>query len=420
MASSLGMAAPARRPNIVFILADQFRAQSLPSSGDPDIHAPNLARLAREGVHFNRAYASDPLCSPSRSSLMTGRFPRAAGVWTNDVMLPLSNHCLPQQLKNAGYATGYVGKWHLDGDAKPGFVPPGPHRRGFDYWAGFNRGHEYYSSIYFRDTDKPIHAVGFEPEYQTYLATQFIQQHQSQPFYLYVSYGPPHTPRKPPPWYANYYKPGQFHLPPNVPGNYEQKARHDRVGYYGLCSAIDDEVGRLLQTLDDLDLTRDTIVMFTADHGDMLGSHGLEFKGVPYEESARVPLLLRYPRAVQGARKSDLLVSNVDLMPTLLGLCRTPIPQSVQGINISSQVVSGKGERPESIYQEGKLRTQDEWHMVVKGHDKLVMNVKNEVTHYFNLADDPYEMHDRPDVGAQRADLKKLVLEWHRKAGGEG
>ena len=135
-----------------------------------------------------------------------------------------------------------------------------------------------------------------------------------------------------------------------MPERYAATARAGAAGYYGLCSALDDNVGRLLKALDENGVASDTIVLFTADHGDLLGSHGLEYKGVPYEESARVPLLLRYPRAVKGGQTSDLLVSNVDLMPTLLALCGVAIPEGVQGQNLAGQILARQGRRPEAIY----------------------------------------------------------------------
>ncbi len=418
VAAPLAQAAPPRRPNVLFILADQWRPQTLPSSGDPDLHAPSLAKLAAGGVHFERCYVTNPVCSPSRASLITGRFPRSCSMPHNNLQLPLDQPSVAAELKRAGYATGYIGKWHLDGEPRPGFVPPGPRRRGFDYWAAFNRGHFYYDSTYYRDADQPIRKDGFEPDYQTDLAIDFIRANRARPFCLYVSWGPPHTPRKPPERYARYYKPAQFRPPPNVPKKYEQQARTGRAAYYGLCSALDDNVGRLLGTLDEAGVAEDTIVVFTSDHGDMLGSHGLEFKGVPYEESARVPLLMRYPRKLKSGRR-NLLVSNVDLMPTLLGFCGAPAPAAVQGRDHSRRILLGEGPRPESIYCEGRTGEdggRGEWRMVVRGTEKLVTDREWRVTHYFDIAADPFEMRNRAAEGAKRSDLLALVREWHGRA----
>lgn len=413
-------APPERPPNLLVILADQWRAQTLTAAGDTDLLAPNLHRLAGEGLHFRRAYASYPLCTPSRSSLITGRFPHASRTVRNSVQLPLEEPSLAAQLKSAGYATGYIGKWHLDGDARPGFVPPGPRRRGFDYWAAFNRGHSYTDSTYFRDTPEPIRPGGFEPDYQTSLAVDFIRANRARPFFLFLSWGPPHTPRTPPPRFARLYDPRRFHLRENVPADYAGQARRGHAGYYGLCSALDENVGRLLRTVDEEGIVQDTIVVFTSDHGDLLGSHGLEYKNEPFEESARVPFLLRFPRRLKGGATNDLLVSNVDFAPTLLSFCGAAIPAPVQGRDLSGLILSGRGERPESVYAEGKMGGEGEWRMIVRGLDKMVINRSMEVTHLFNLGQDPYEKENlarEPGERRKRDELLALLRAWAFRTG---
>ncbi|MEZ5351885.1 MAG: sulfatase [Bryobacteraceae bacterium] len=412
-------AAESRKPNILFVLADQWRPQTLPSSGDPDLAAPNLARLAREGVHYNRVYATNPVCTPSRASILTGRYPHACRMPKNDLLLPLDEVCVAERLASAGYATGYIGKWHLDGEDRPGFVPP-ERRRGFQYWAAFNRGHFYFNSTYFRDSPDPIRTTGFEPDYQTDLAIDFIRRNRANPFYLFLSWGPPHTPRTPPPKYKDAYDPAQFHLRPNVPQSYAAQARKGLAGYYGLCSALDDNFGRLLAAVDEAGIAEDTLVVFTADHGDMVGSQGLEYKGVPYEESARIPLLMRYPRRLGRGEKSDLLISNADYMPTFLGLAGVEVPAAVQGIDQSEAMFAGKPGRRESLYAYGKLNTPQQWRMVVRGRDKLVVNASDEVTHLYNLADDPYEQTNLAEELAHarsRDELRAHLLDWRRRLG---
>ncbi len=415
-----GWAAPARPPNLLFILADQWRAQTLVSSGDPDLIAPNLAAVARQGVHFDRAYVSNPVCSPSRASILTGRYPHACGVTRNNVLLPLEEQCVPEQLRRNGYSTGYIGKWHLDGEAIPGFVPPGPRRRGFDYWAAFNRGHNYYSSTYFGDSEQPLQKGGFEPDYQTDLAIDFIGRHKDRPFCLFLSWGPPHTPRKPPPRHQTRYAPGQFRLRANVPAEYAAQARRGMAGYYGLCTALDDNVGRLLEALQETGTAEDTLLVFTADHGDMLGSHGLEYKGVPFEESTRVPLLMRYPRRIAAGRSSNLLVSNVDLAPTLLSICGAPQMEGSQGRDLSQQVLTGQGDRPELIYTYGRLGSAEEWRMIVRGYDKLVVDKEMKPVHLYNLSQDPHEMHNLaadPGYRRKRDEMHAVLSDWRRRIG---
>ncbi len=409
---------PSRPPNLLFVLADQWRAQTLPSAGDRRLHAPNLARLAQQGVHFDRVYASYPVCSPSRASLITGRFPHASGVTRNDLLLPLEEPSIAAQLRKAGYATGYIGKWHLDGEERPGFVPPGPRRRGFDYWAAFNRGHRYYDSSYFRDTPEPIRPSEFEPDYQTTLAIDFIRRNKANPFYLFLSWGPPHTPRQPPGDLKDFYDPGQFTLRPNVPTSYDREARNGHAGYYGLCTALDRCLGRLLASLDKENVAGDTVVVFTADHGDMLGSHGLEYKNVPHEESSRIPLLMRYPPKLAAGSRQDSLISNVDLMPTLLAICGAEIPEGVQGRNHASMLLTGKGEKPESIFAEGQIGGEGEWRMLVRGFDKLVVDRTGETAHLYNLSLDPYELNNLASSRWHRRtrdEMMALLAEWQRR-----
>ena len=408
-------AQPARRPNVLLLLADQWRAQTLPMAGDEDLQAPNLARLGSDSVTFSRAYAAYPLCSPSRASILTGRFPHACRVPGNNWALAAEEPSLAALLAGAGYRTGYIGKWHLDGEANPGFVPPGERRFGFQYWAAFNRGHRYYDSVYFRDTPEPVKGPGFEPDYQTALAASFIRQNREQPFFLFVSWGPPHTPRRPPERFAQMYDAKRFQLRANVPDDYQAKAREGYAGYYGLCSAVDHNVGLLLDTLDAERLTRDTIVVFTADHGDLLGSHGLEFKNEPYEESARVPLVVRYPGRMKGGTQSDALVSLVDLAPTLASLCGVTPPDAIQGVDHSASFTSGSGPRAESVYGEGKLGQEGEWRMIVRGADKLVVNRGMEPSHLYNLAQDPFEMDNlmgRRDQRTKTDELRALLRRW--------
>ncbi|MDX1984574.1 MAG: sulfatase [Bryobacteraceae bacterium] len=411
-------AARPRRPNLLFVLADQWRAQTLPSAGDNQLDAANLKRLAAEGVHFSRAYAGYPLCTPSRASLITGKFPHACAMPRNNLQLPAAEPSIAAELKKAGYATGYIGKWHLDGEERPGFVPPGARRRGFDYWAAFNRGHSYFRSTYFRDDPAPVVVEGFEPEYQTGLAIDFIRRNKQNPWYLFLSWGPPHTPRTPPPDLKNHYDPRAFQLRENVPASYEEQARGGHAGYYGLCTALDRLMGRLLKTLDEDGQTSDTIVVFTSDHGDMLGSHGLEFKNLPYEESARIPLLIRHPRALRPGTVNDMLVSNVDLMPTLLSLCGLTPPNQTQGRDLAALLLSGKGPRPESIFAEGGMGGPREWRMLVRGFDKLVTGGDGEVTHLYNLAADPFEINNQAAARAERRrkdELTTLLELWRRR-----
>ncbi len=421
-AVALQDSAPVRKlPNVLYICCDSWRAQALPSAGDFNVIAPNLARLASQGVNFSRSYAANPVCGPSRAAIQTGKFPHAVKMPVNDLLLSLDEVCISQQLVKVGYKTGYIGKWHLDGEERPGFVPPGPRRRDYQYWAATNRNHDAFNTIYFNDAPEPIYKKGFEPDIQTDLAIQFLEQNKANPFYLFLSWVSPHAPYTPPPRHQKTYNPAKLALRENVLPGSEAQTRKDLAGYYGLCSALDDDIGRLLDKLDQLKLTADTIVIFTADHGNMLGSHGLIGMDVPYEESVGIPLIVRYPRKLKaGTMDEDLLVSNVDHMPTVLGFCGVEIPSDVQGRDLSSFMISGEGDRPQSIYCEGQLTTPEEWRMIVRGFDKLVVGRDMKVTHLFNLGQDPFEMTNLANSKASSVlqdGLLALMKRWMIRTG---
>jgi len=405
-----------RPPNILFLLADQWRGQALALAGDPNLKTPALARLAAEGIYCERAYTANPECSPSRATILTGRYPHVCGVFADNGSLPLTESTIAELLRSEGYVTGYIGKWHLDGEAEPGFVPPGRRRHGFDYWAAFNRGHRYDASVYFRDDDTAIRGNGFEPDYQTGLAIEFLHENAARPFFLCLSWGPPHPPRTPPLEYRELYEEADIRLRRNVPGSLAGRTREALAGYYGLCSAVDANVARLLETLEDTGLARDTIVVFTSDHGDMLGSHGLDETNVPFEESVRVPLIVRYPGRIAPGTTTDLLISLADLVPTLLSLTSTRVPAAIQGNDLSRKLAGdAAAAAPEAAYCQGGLGTEPEWRMLVRGFDKVIIDRNLRVTHLYNLGKDPFELANlvgEPDERRKRDEMRANLLDW--------
>jgi len=198
----------------------------------------------------------------------------------------------------------------------------------------------------------------------------------------------------------------------NVPSGVEPVVRQALARFYGRCAAIDESIGKILAALDKLKLTEDTVVVFTSDCGQQLGSHRLEGGDVAYEESVRIPLAIRYPRKLKPDARD--LASQVDILPTLLTLCGMEIPEGVQGIDLFGKTP------PEVGYSEGKLGEEDEWRMMVRGYDKLVATPKGEITHLLNLADDPYELTNLVRDPAQKlklASLKAQLLVEMKKLG---
>ncbi len=183
----------------------------------------------------------------------------------------------------------------------------------------------------------------------------------------------------------------KLHLRNNIPRDLQDQARKELAERYGGYTAMDRQFGKLLAAIDRADVANDTIVVLTSDHGDQLGSHGIEGASVAYEESARVPLAIRFPRVLH-ADASDIPVSQVDILPTVLGLCGEPVFEGVQGHDLSPLLLGVKTDRPESVFAEGRIGQKDEWRMVVVGADKLVVDAAGAVSALYNLAGDPYEM----------------------------
>lgn len=405
------------RPNVLYIVTDSWRGQTMPGI-DPNLKAPNLERLARDGVQCERAYTSYAVCCPSRAAMLTGKFPHAAGVRRNHSLLPLDQPTMSAELKKSGYRTGYIGKWHLDRGDSDGFVPA-ERRRGFDYWAAHNVQHRHYDCVYFGDTPEPVKSPGFEPDHQTNLAIDFLKRPSRAPFYLHLSYVAPHAPYTPPIEHASY-DPARLQLRPNVHKTSEGAARTDLAGYYGLCSAVDANIGRLLDALDERGLARDTIVVFTSDHGSMMGSQGMDAIDVPFEEALQIPLLIRYPRRVKAGIKEKALISNVDFAPTLLSLCGLKAPASMQGVNQTPLLTGKTARRAESIYAEGSLDQPEEWRMVLWGVEKLVVDRSLKPTHLFHLGSDPYEQEnlvERPEHASRRESLLAHLRQWASRTG---
>jgi len=334
--------ASGRKPNLVFVFADQWRAQATGYSGNTQILTPYLDRLSRESVNFRNAVSGCPVCCPYRASLLTGQNPLTHRVILNDVPLSNCENSIARVFKRAGYDTGYIGKWHLDGIDRSAFIPP-ERRQGFDFWKAFGCTHDYHNSYYYGDGEEKRRWEGYDAEAQTKAAEAYIREHSDgRPFSLFLSWGPPHAPyHTAPEAYRKMFSPADIRLRDNVPVEFEQAARESLAGYYAHIAALDDCMGRLIRVLDETELSGDTILVFTSDHGDMLYSQGSRKKQQPWDESIRVPFLIRYPGLHgRSGRAIDTLLSTPDIMPTLLGLCGITVPATVEGRDYSG-LVSG-------------------------------------------------------------------------------
>jgi arylsulfatase A-like enzyme len=340
---SLMMAAE-KKPNILLLIADEWRGDATGYAGDPNVKTPHLDRLAKEGLNFANAVSVTPVCTPFRAALQTGRFPTSTGMFLNDAYLPAEELCMAEILHGAGYDTGYIGKWHIDGHGRDSFIPQ-ERRQGWDYWKVLECTHDYNHSAYYSGNDpKKLYWDGYDAFAQTKDAQAYIKSRAGnpKPFILMIAFGPPHFPvNTAPEEYKKMYPVDKLKLAPNVPPSQRKRALQQLQGYYAHCTAVDRCIGDLMATLDETGLAKDTIVIFSADHGETMGSHGNnpDQKQVPWDESARVPFLLRYPAAggPNGVTVKTPLTTP-DILPTLLGLAGLPVPKSVEGDDLSKIV----------------------------------------------------------------------------------
>ena len=338
---------PNKPPNVVLVFADQWRAQAFGYAGDPNVQTPNLDSLASRSVNCTHAVSGCSVCSPARASILTGQYPLTHGVFVNDVELGQDATSLAQAFSAGGYDTAYIGKWHVNGRGRSRYIPP-ERRQGFEYWKVLECTHDYNHSAYYAgNSDEQLMWEGYDALAQTRDAQSYLRTRgDNKPFLLVLSWGPPHAPyHTAPEAYQALYDPAEIVLRPNVPPDWAEPARQWLAGYYAHCTALDDCVAMLLQTLQEEGLEQETVFLFFSDHGDMLGSQGMDKKQKPYEESIRVPFLLRYPGMGAFGRQLDALIDLPDIMPTLLGLCGLPIPSTVEGIDFSDYLQGGPDPR---------------------------------------------------------------------------
>ncbi len=388
--------APVDRPNIVFVFADQMRAHAMGAMGNHQIITPNLDKLAAEGILISNAISGHPVCTPFRAQLFTGRYSHSTGVVHNDIRLPDNAIVFPQLLKEQGYTTGYIGKWHLSGNRRD--PVDAVSRRGWDYWAVRNVSHKHDQSVYWlNDSAEPIETPGWEPNVQTDLAIEFIMSNKQKPFGLFLSYGPPHNPYDlVPQKYVDMYEGMNLVSRPNVPVENEATLRL----YYAAISNIDVNIGRLSDALEAAGVADNTIFVFTADHGDMLGSQGHRLKQRPWEESINIPFILRYPEKINAGQKQDWIVSTVDMMPTILGLSGIDIPDVVEGMDLSGLFEGTSDTQREAaflfnVHKDGGPGT--DWRGIRTKQWVYARHYRGDWVLY-DLKNDPYELRNLIDV----------------------
>jgi arylsulfatase A-like enzyme len=426
-AAAAGRAAQRQKlPNLLFIMPDQLRAAALGYLGNGDVQTPNLDRLATQSLVLPNTFANTPVCCPARANILTGKYAHKNGMVANDLRLSENEAVIAKLLREAGYRTGFVGKWHLDGGPRlPGFIPPGPRRHGFEFWAANECAHTHFNTQYFRDSPTPIPIRKFEAETWTDLGIEFLRgsRGDARPFFLAIAMGPPHDPYQAPNAFSRLYDPAKLKMRPNWKGGPGVPGPKEIAEYYGMVTGIDEQVGRLLRALDDSGMADDTIVVFSSDHGDMLGSQGRRLKRKPWEESIRIPGLVRYPRKIKP-RRSNTIFTHVDFAPTLLGLCGVWWPEEMQGTDFSTLFTGGEITPPGSAFFQifGPYHgdgTENAWRGV---RTERYMYARTESGPWvlYDLDNDPSEMKNLAADSASKTlleDMERRLAIWMQNTG---
>ncbi len=319
--------------------------------GEPynDAAAPALEALASQGTTFTHCISNYPVCSPYRGILLSGRWPYQTGVIDNAYPLRQGEYSLGEAFRDAGYRTGYVGKWHLDARGSEGLAlkPEGEARHGFDEWRAWYNTNPHYdrSHTYDPRTGRQVIPQGYNATLMTDDAIGFIDRNRAQPWMLVLSLNPPHPPfDDAPPELLGNYPSRDLQLRPNSVervtrgvGGGGRDVRRDLAGYNAHIEGVDREIARLLECLDRNGLADSTIVVYTSDHGEMLGTQNRTGKRLPHDESCRVPFLVRAPGTPAGLR-TDVLLGAIDIYPTMCGLAGIPAPASCVGRDLSAAV----------------------------------------------------------------------------------
>lgn len=446
-------------PNLVFIMADQFRGDALGCIGKEPVKTPCLDRLAAEGVNFTNAVSSYPVSSPARAMLMTGMYPAHNKVTSNcnsetapyGVELPQEARCWSDVLKEQGYRMGYIGKWHLDAPHRPyvdtynnrgkiawnEWCPP-ERRHGFDHWIAYGTYDYHLKPMYWNATaprDSFYYVNQWGPAYEADRAIDYIraQKDKQQPFALVVSMNPPHTGYElVPDKYKEMYKDLDVEAlcaaRPGIPakgtktGDFFRKSIRD---YYACITGVDENVGRIVEALKQNGLFDNTIVVFTSDHGDLMGVHDLIGKNIYYEEAMRVPVIISWPRKIQPRKDDKLMIAFADLYPSLLSLMgfRQEIPASVQTFDLSKEILTGKA---------GKEIAQPYYYVQFDNHATGYRGLRTSTYTYvvhatdgktddvilFDRTQDPHQMNNiagrHPELVSR---LGKQLKEWLTKTG---
>lgn len=409
-----------RKSNILFLLSDQHNAKVLGCSGNEVVRTPNLDRLAGEGTRFDQAYCQNPLCLPSRASLLTGQHSRNIGMYTNtDIMEP--NSCtIPRELSAHGYRTCLIGKAHFNGEQFHGYQErpygdfygqahqPDPRRTPENGEAGLGQlvGNAGPTGIPLPLTQTEICASEASKWLQTH-----VDLHPEQPFFLSVNFDKPHFPVRCPEQYFDHYD-GRLHVP-DIPADCHERAvpfvrkAMERFGfdgqdgdrylaaYYGCVEWVDDAIGRIVHVLDYLGLADDTMVIYASDHGDLCGEKGAWNKTLFFDSSARVPLMIRCPSLFPAQRMERSPVGLIDLFPTICEVAGIPVPPSCEGVSLRASLTGSDSFARGPVFSESAFLGEptDGGCMIRSGKWKYTRYLDG-AQELYDLEEDPGEWHN--------------------------
>jgi len=474
----LGMAAQAisrskgKRKNVLLIMSDQHDPFAFGVRGNAVAHTPNLDALARSSVLFDSAYCTDPVCLPSRASLFTGLYGHHTGATSNGTPWPYRYKTMAHYFKDAGYITSAIGKMHMDDGQTHGFDYRLDFNGWFQYlgpkakiWAdelGFpnngagqpeipeiNGKHDPWAGSRIDDDREGAVALGRvshlaeEDHFESYVAREtirFLEKYgKDNPFLLVSSFLKPHDPFMPAARFARMYNPAHIKLPSTwgkvdlstVPRVVREEIEWPHVTpelrdpenvkiriamYYAQLAQTDDCIGRVLHTLRELGLEDDTIILYTADHGEMLGRHGLWDKFVFYEPSVGVPLICRVPGLTPENVQCKTPVSLIQVVPTLAELCGLPVPSGLDGVSFTQDLRHPEQARETTVFAEFALHTREPRFMIRQGDYKYCYYV-NDMPELYNLRTDPDEMKNlalMPAYKEKAQEMQQRLFAWHR------
>jgi arylsulfatase A-like enzyme len=393
------------KPNVIVFFTDQQRWDTTGVHGNPGGLTPHFDRVARQGTHVRKSFTCQPVCAPARASLQTGLYATNTGVYRNGLALDPAAPTLAHYFNQAGYHTGYIGKWHLaDGDPVPA-----SQQGEYQFWLGANLTEftsEPYNTVLYDQDGRAVGLPGYRVDATTDAAIRYVRDHQDEPFFLFLSFLEPHHQNQiddfvPPDGYRHPYQ--NHWIPPDLAALGGSTQQHI-AGYYGMIKRLDEAFGRLLDALKSVGLSDQTILLFTSDHGCHFKTRNSEYKRSCHESSIRIPTALIGPGFTGGGQIKEL-VSLVDLPPTLLDAAGLTVPEHFQGRSILPLVQGNATDWPEEVFiqisesQVGRAVRTQRWKYSVAASHKNGWEAPDS-DHYqeeflYDLQADPYELHNR-------------------------